>query len=61
VDQPVVFTVMESDLTGHRPYFERYTYTNCEVYWPSTWSHTMRATTIPATNGQKEPLSCSIE
>ena len=61
VDQPVVFTVMESDLTGHRPYFERYTYTNCEVYWPSTWSHTMRATTSPATNGQKEKLSCSTE
>jgi lipopolysaccharide transport system ATP-binding protein len=45
VDQAIIFTVMEADLTGHRPYFERYTYTNCEVYWPSTWSHSVRTAT----------------
>jgi lipopolysaccharide transport system ATP-binding protein len=61
VEQPVVFTVIEADLTGHRPYFERYTYTNCEVYWPTTWSHTFRAATAEATNGQKEKHTCSTE
>jgi lipopolysaccharide transport system ATP-binding protein len=66
VDQPIVFTVMEADLTGHRPCFEGYTYSNCEVYWPSTWSHTMRPLASggrpsPDANGQKEQLSCSTE
>jgi hypothetical protein len=42
VSQAVVFKVLEADLTGHRPYFESYTQTNCEVYAPSIWSHTMR-------------------
>jgi lipopolysaccharide transport system ATP-binding protein len=56
VDQPVLFTVIEADLTGHRPYFKYYTQTNCEVYWPSTWSHTVRAATVESTNGQKEKL-----
>jgi lipopolysaccharide transport system ATP-binding protein len=40
VDYAAVFKVLEADLTGHRPYFESYTQTNCEVYSPSTWSHT---------------------
>jgi len=54
VDQPVVFKVLEADLTGHRPYFESYTQTNCEVYSPSTWSHTAGAETATTANGQTE-------
>jgi hypothetical protein len=47
VEQPVVFKVLEADLTGHQPYFARYTDTNCEVYAPSIWSHTL----CPAESG----------
>ncbi len=50
VDQAIVFTVIEADLTGHRPYFKYYTQTNCEVYWPSTWSHTVGAATAESIN-----------
>jgi hypothetical protein len=39
VDNAIAFIVMESNLTGHNPYFERYRLSKCEVYWPSTWSH----------------------
>jgi lipopolysaccharide transport system ATP-binding protein len=42
VDHALVFSVLEADVTGHRPYFERWNRTNCEVYWPSTWSHSVR-------------------
>jgi lipopolysaccharide transport system ATP-binding protein len=59
VDQATVFTVLEADLTGHRPYFESYTHTNCEVYWPSTWSHSFRAAAPESANGQKDKLPCS--
>jgi lipopolysaccharide transport system ATP-binding protein len=40
ISQPVVFQVLEADVTGNRPYFEFYTQTNCEVFAPSTWSVT---------------------
>jgi lipopolysaccharide transport system ATP-binding protein len=61
VDHALVFTVIEADVTGHRPYFERWNRSNCEVYWPSTWSHTALPATREATNGQKEKLPCSTE
>ncbi len=54
VDQAIVFTVIGADLTGHHPCFERWSYSNCEVYWPSTWSHTFRTAPAESANGQKE-------
>jgi lipopolysaccharide transport system ATP-binding protein len=51
VDHAAVFKVLEADLTGHRPYFESYTQTNCEVYSPSTWSHTA----LPAAGAANGP------
>jgi lipopolysaccharide transport system ATP-binding protein len=56
IDQAIVFKVLEADLTGHRPYFEYYIQTNCEVYAPSTWSHTFQAESAEAANGRKERL-----
>lgn len=53
IDQAVVFTILEADLTGHAPYFARYMQTNCEVHWPSTWSHTACRETAESDNGQK--------
>jgi lipopolysaccharide transport system ATP-binding protein len=61
VDQAAIFSVIEADVTGHRPYFERYTRNNCEVYSPSSWSHVLRAAPLAARNGQKEKLPCSTE
>ncbi|HLJ98199.1 MAG TPA: ABC transporter ATP-binding protein [Gemmataceae bacterium] len=52
VDYAVIFRVVEADLTGHRPYFESYTQTNCEVYAPSTWSHTPLPGAADTANGQ---------
>ncbi len=54
VDQAIVFTVIGADLTGYRPRFEHMRHSNCEVYWPSTWSHTIRKPTAELANGQKE-------
>ena len=56
IDQAVVFQVLEADLTGHRPYFELYTQNNCEVYAPSSWSHTYNPQPTEAANGRKEML-----
>jgi len=39
VDAAISFAVMEADLTGHRPFFKRYTHSKCEVYCPSRWRH----------------------
>jgi lipopolysaccharide transport system ATP-binding protein len=52
VDQAVVFSVIEADVTGHRPYFERYMRTNCEVYSPSIWSHTVQTKAGGHANGR---------
>jgi hypothetical protein len=54
IEQAAVFKVLEADLTGHRPYFEYYRHSNCEVYAPSTWSHTAGPEGTPASNGQTE-------
>jgi lipopolysaccharide transport system ATP-binding protein len=39
VTHAIAFTVVGADLTGHRPYFEKYSESRCEVYCPSTWSY----------------------
>jgi len=38
VDSAVQITVVGSDVTGHNPYFERYTFSKSEVYCPSEWA-----------------------
>jgi lipopolysaccharide transport system ATP-binding protein len=35
----ITMVVLGSDLTGHKPSFEQYTVSNCEVYCPSTWGY----------------------
>jgi lipopolysaccharide transport system ATP-binding protein len=54
VEHAVTFDVLEADLTGHRPYFQRYTESKCEVYSPSTWSHAAHAELLGAVAGQPE-------
>ena len=61
VDHALVFNVIEADVTGHRPYFERWNRTNCEVYWPSSWSHTAHTGNPERSNGQRAAGSTSIE
>jgi lipopolysaccharide transport system ATP-binding protein len=39
VDGAVQITVVGADVTGHNPYFERYTHSKSEVYCPSRWTH----------------------
>jgi len=40
VDNAIQFTVDGADVTGHNPYFERYSFSKAEVYCPSDWMHT---------------------
>jgi lipopolysaccharide transport system ATP-binding protein len=40
VDTAIQLTIVESDLTGHNPYFVRYSRSKAEVYCPSEWLHT---------------------
>lgn len=40
VDNAIQFTVDGADVTGHNPYFERYSFSKAEVYCPSDWTHT---------------------
>jgi len=39
VDAVIQFTVVQADVTGHNPYFERYSFSKGEVYCPSRWAH----------------------
>jgi lipopolysaccharide transport system ATP-binding protein len=40
IDEAIHLVVEGADVTGHNPYFERYTYSKVEVYCPSEWTHT---------------------
>jgi lipopolysaccharide transport system ATP-binding protein len=40
IDEAIHLVVEGADVTGHNPYFERYTYSKVEVYCPSEWRHT---------------------
>jgi lipopolysaccharide transport system ATP-binding protein len=39
VDSAIQLTVVGADVTGHHPYFERYSFSKAEVYCPSEWRH----------------------
>ena len=39
VDAAIQLTVVGADVTGHNPYFERYSVSKAEVYCPSEWTH----------------------
>ncbi len=39
VDSAIQLTVVGADVTGHNPYFERYSFSKSEVYCPSEWSY----------------------
>jgi homopolymeric O-antigen transport system ATP-binding protein len=40
VDEAIQLVVHSADVTGHNPYFERYSFSKAEVYCPSEWTHT---------------------
>jgi lipopolysaccharide transport system ATP-binding protein len=40
VNDAIQVMVVGADVTGHNPYFERYTTSKVEVYCPSEWRHT---------------------
>jgi lipopolysaccharide transport system ATP-binding protein len=43
IENAIELTVDGADVTGHNPYFERYSFSKAEVYCPSQWTHFLAA------------------